>query len=110
MHRNSIKTTSAFPVSFAGATVNYNFTTAASKAFGNNLKNWNGLGVFVIYGGDVNLDGIVDSGDMNMVENESTAVTVGYVAEDVNGDGIVDTGDMNIVEKNSTTVIQVITP
>jgi hypothetical protein len=109
-HRNSITTTSALPVSFADANVNYNFTTAASKAFGNNLKNWNGLGVFVIYGGDVNLDGIVDSGDMNRVENESTAVTPGYIAEDVNGDGIVDTGDMNIVEKNSTAVIQVITP
>ena len=66
--------------------------------------------LFAIWGGDVNQDGIVDTGDMNPVENESTNVTMGYVAEDVNGDGIVDTGDMNIVENNSTNVIQKITP
>ena len=47
---------------------------------------------------------------MNPVENASTNVIMGYVAEDVNGDGIVDTGDMNIVENNSTNVIMAITP
>ena len=56
----------------------------------------------MIWGGDVNQDGIVDTGDMNPVENASTNVIMGYVAEDVNGDGIVDTSDMNIVENNST--------
>ena len=66
--------------------------------------------VYAIWGGDVNQDGIVDTGDMNPVENASTAVVTGYVVEDVNGDGIVDTGDMNIVENNSMAVIQVITP
>jgi hypothetical protein len=47
---------------------------------------------------------------MNPVENESTNFTMGYVVEDVNGDGIIDTGDMNIVENNSTSIVQVITP
>jgi hypothetical protein len=74
------------------------------------LSNWHQLGVFVIYGGDVNQDGIIDTGDMNPVENESNNFTMGYVVEDVNGDGVVDTGDMNIVENGSTAVIQVITP
>ena len=35
---------------------------------------------------------------------------MGYVVEDVNGDGLVDTGDMNIVENNSTAAIQALTP
>jgi len=58
----------------------------------------------------VNMDGIVDSGDMNPVENASTAFILGYISEDVNGDGIVDSGDMNIVENNSTAVIMTLTP
>ena len=103
--RNSIETTTSQPVSFSGNPVTYNFTTSASQAYGNNLGNWNGTGLYVIWGGDVNQDGIVDSGDMNLVENASTAVITGYVAEDVNGDGIVDSGEMNIVENNSTAVI-----
>ena len=41
-------------------------------------------------GGDVNQDGIVDSGDMNPIENASVALTMGYIAEDVNGDGLID--------------------
>jgi len=108
--RNSLETTTSVPVSFSGNPVTYNFTTSASQAYGNNLNNWNGAGVHVIWGGDVNLDGIVDSGDMNPVENASTAVILGYVAEDVNGDGIVDSGDMNMVENNSTAVIMAQTP
>ena len=58
----------------------------------------------------MNQDGIVDSGDMNPVDNASTAITMGYVLEDVNGDGIVDSGDMNIVDNNSTAVIIAIVP
>ena len=76
--------------------------------YGNNLKLVSGK--YCIFTGDVNQDGVVDSGDMNPVENKSIIVTMGYVVEDVNGDGIVDSGDMNIVENNSMAVIQVITP
>jgi hypothetical protein len=107
-HRNSIETTTAAPVAMTGGSVSYNFSTAAAQAYGSNLLGMGG--VYVIWGGDVNQDGIVDTGDMNPVENESTSFTMGYVPEDVNGDGIVDTGDMNMVENNSTTVIQVMTP
>jgi hypothetical protein len=107
-HRNSIETTSGVPVSFAGTAVNYDFTTAASKAYGDNMKLMGT--VYGIWGGNVNQDGIVDTGDMNPVENESTNATMGYVNEDANGDGIVDTGDMNIVENNSTNVVMSILP
>jgi len=65
---------------------------------------------YAIWGGDVNQDGIVDSGDMNPIENASISLTAGYVAEDVNGDGLVDSGDMNIVENNSIVLVSVITP
>lgn len=103
-HRNSIETTSATFLSYSGSLVTYNFSTAASKAYGDNQIDI-GSGVYAIYGGDVNQDGIVDGGDMNPVDNASTAITFGYVVEDVNGDGIVDGGDMNIVDNNSTAIV-----
>jgi trimeric autotransporter adhesin len=109
LHRNSIETVSALPVSFAGATINYDFSTSSSQAYFDNLKD-TGDGFFVIWGGDVNQDGIVDGGDMNPVDNASTAITFGYVPEDVNGDGIVDGGDMNIVDNNSTAIIMALIP
>lgn len=107
-HRNSIETWSAAPVSIPDLTTTYDFASSASFAYGDNMKPVGS--VFAIWGGDINQDGLVDSGDMNPVENESTLVTMGYLPEDVNGDGIIDSGDMNIVENNSTAVIQVITP
>jgi len=107
-HRNSIETTTAAPVAMTGGSVSYNFSTSVAQAYGSNLYGIGG--VYVIWGGDVNQDGIIDSGDMNPVENESVAITMGYVAEDVNGDGLVDSGDMNMVENNSIAIITVITP
>ena len=108
-HKNSIETTTASAVSFTGSTVSYDFTTGAAQAYGGNQKDAGG-GYFAIWGGDVNQDGIVDTGDMNPVENASANFVMGYVPEDANGDGIVDTSDMNIVENNSTYIIMLITP
>jgi hypothetical protein len=107
-HRNSIETTSGAAVSFAGSTISYDFTTAATQAYGDNMKL---MGTdYSIWSGDVNQDGIIDSGDMNPVENASIGITFGYVPEDVNGDGLVDSGDMNIVENNSIGIIMVQVP
>jgi len=108
MHRNSIETWSGLPVNAIPEPVYYDFSTSASQAYGDNQKQVPGR--WVIWGGDVNQDGIVDSGDMNPVENASVAITVGYVVEDVNGDGIIDSGDMNIIENNSMDLITVIIP
>jgi hypothetical protein len=103
-HRNSIETVSTTAVSFSDNTVSYDFSISGSQAYGDNQKDL-GSGHFAIWGGDVNQDGIIDSGDMNPVDNASTAVTFGYVTEDVTGDGIVDSGDMNLVDNNTTAII-----
>jgi carboxypeptidase T len=108
-HRNSIETATAGPVSFTGSTISYNFTTSVTKAYGGNQK-LNPDGSAAIYGGDVNEDGIIDSGDLNLVDNASTAITLGYVPEDVNGDGIVDSGDMNVTDNNSTAIVISLVP
>jgi len=107
-HRNSIATVSAAPVSFAGSVIDYIFD-APAKAYGNNLVPA-GDGCYAIYGGDVNQDGTVDTGDMNSVDNDMINYVAGYVATDANGDGMVDTADMTIVDNNSAAFVQSITP
>ena len=37
-HRSGVQTWSSSPVSFAGSTINYNFTTSAGQAYGSNQK------------------------------------------------------------------------
>ncbi|MHC1777217.1 MAG: M14 family zinc carboxypeptidase [Lentimicrobium sp.] len=107
-HRNSLETWSSSPVSFSSASISYNFTTTASQAFGNNLKQMSG--VFVIYGGDVNQDGVVDSADMTPVDNDAAVYLAGYLPADVNGDGIIDTADITIIDNNSASYTGVIAP
>jgi hypothetical protein len=107
-HRNSIETTTAAPVSFAGGTINYNFSGPA-QAYGGNLLLMAG-GFYAIYGGDVNQDGSVDTADMTPVDNDAAAFTAGYIPTDANGDGIVDTADMTIVDNNSGDFITASTP
>jgi hypothetical protein len=100
-HRNSVELWSAAAVSFTGSTVDYNFSTSASQAYGNAMKDLGG-GVFGMYAGDVNQDGIVDSGDMVLVDNDAANFVTGYVANDVNGDGIIDAADLLLLNANAT--------
>ncbi|MEI6851257.1 MAG: fibronectin type III domain-containing protein [Bacteroidota bacterium] len=109
-HRSSIETWSVAPVDF-GLTnpVFYNFTTSASKAYGNNEKLIMNL-VYAIWGGDASQDGTVDATDMGIVDNAVTALLKGYYPEDVNGDGTVDASDMSLIDNNATNLIRVKKP
>jgi len=107
-HRNSIETTTASPVSFTGNAISYDFSIAASQAYGNNQMNIGG--VYVFYGGDENLDGIVDSSDMIDIDNDASNFVVGYVATDVNGDGLVDSSDMILVDNNAGNFVTAVLP
>ena len=107
--RNSIVTWSGQPKTFtAGGSVNYSFTTAASQAFGSNLILKSGK--YCIYNGDVNLDGIIDAGDLSEVDNDALNSVTGYVATDTNGDEFVDAADLSLVDNNVTLGIVVISP
>jgi hypothetical protein len=100
-HRNSVELWSATAVSFSGSTIDYNFSTSASQAYGNAMKDL-GSGVFGMYAGDVNQDGIVDSGDMVVVDNDAANFVTGYVANDVNGDGTINAADLLLLNANAT--------
>jgi hypothetical protein len=107
-HRNALETWSANPV-IINSTTTYDFTTAANKAYGNNMvESFDAMG-WMIYSGDIsdanNLglgvgyqDGIADSQDYSDMENAVSVILSGYVAEDVTGDGIVESSDYSLME------------
>ena len=85
-------------ITSSGAT--FNFSDAASKAFGDNLSNM-GNGVFAIYSGDINQDGSVDFNDYPSLDIASSAGILGYDVNDLNGDASVDFNDYPIIDVNS---------
>ncbi|MGV8114947.1 MAG: dockerin type I domain-containing protein [Lentimicrobium sp.] len=107
-HRNSIAVTTSGRANLSHSSISANFTNP-SRVYGNNLKLMPG-GSYVIYGGDVNQDGSVDTADMTPVDNDASAFATGYRATDVNGDGTVDTGDMTIIDNNAAGFVSSITP
>ena len=107
--RNHIETTSALPVDFSGATISYAFD-ALSKAYGGNLTTMleaDGETVSppMIYGGDENQDGIVESDDINDVGNAAAVFQYGYIPVDIYADGQVEAHDINIVGNNAAAYV-----
>lgn len=100
VHRNSLQTWSKNPVSVLLGSNSYDFTTDASKAYGDNLILKSSR--YCNYSGDVNQDETIDATDLCQVENGSSLSLTGYVVTDVNGDGIVNAADLNIVNNNVT--------
>jgi N-acetylneuraminic acid mutarotase len=107
-NRNSVETTTASPVSFAGVPIGYAFDIPA-KVLGGNLMQITS-GHYVIYCGDVNQDGIIDSGDMIPVDNACSIFSTGYLPTDINGDGLIDSDDMMIVNDNASAFVSSVIP
>jgi hypothetical protein len=107
-HRNHLETVSAATIDFATAT-NYNFTTAASQAYGDNMLELE-AGVFGIYGGDVNQDDILSGADLVAATADVRGVVTGYVVTDVNGDGVLSGADLVKITGNVRTVVVAQTP
>lgn len=109
-HRNGIETwsKSGGETYNVGKVLSYDFTIAQTQAFGDNLKlkaaRW------CIYSGDVNQDGIIDGGDLLVIDNDAYNFVSGYAQSDVNGDGIVDGSDANIAGNNSDNFVSVERP
>ncbi len=96
-HRNHLETWSKYAVTFtAGNTTNYDFTSAANKAYGDNMKLIGS--VYVIYGGDPNQDGDIGALDIPIFISEFG--TQGYLSCDFNGDNDVTGVDQQILIQN----------
>lgn len=108
-HRNSIETWSATGVAFKlDSTVTYDFTTAANKAYGNNLVLKDGK--YCMYNGNVNGDLFIDLTDILQVYNAGNIFTVGYVLTDLTGDNFVDLTDVLLAYNNASNFVTRITP
>ena len=94
-------------VLFTNTTVSYDFTSAQSQAYGNNLVQVESK--WCIYRGDVNQDGIVDEDDCLNIDNDNYNFTY-HVVNDLNGDGMVDLSDLIIADCNNHNHIARIIP
>jgi hypothetical protein len=107
-HRNHINTWSANPITVNEYSL-YDFTTAASQAYGSNQVQV-GPGTWAMYSGDITQDGVVDGLDYNDWENDSNNFAGGYFTTDLNGDGIVDGLDFILWETNSNDFVGAVIP
>ncbi len=108
-HRNTIETWSANPVLLTENT-QYDFSTAANKAYANNQIEVE-TGIFAFYTGDINQDGYIDGFDYPMFDDDAQNNVSGvYVATDLNGDGYVDGFDYPVFDANSQNNVSLITP
>jgi hypothetical protein len=107
-HRNHVETWSSVPVSLNNGYCSYDFTQQLTSAFGHNLRQLEG--VYGLFAGDVNQDGVVDALDHIMVDNQAAQQTYGYLPEDLNGDGIVNLFDVLILDNNAKEFVKRMKP
>ena len=110
-HRNSIETWSGTTQQFTVSALSYDFTTANTQAYGNNMASVDSSPVrYGIYSGDINQDGFVNLTDVVSAYNGSSGFVTGYVPADVNGDNIVDLTDVVITYNNSANFVSLVRP
>lgn len=112
-HRNSIQTWCKINGDhFDPMTADsYDFTSAASQSFGNNMVlSDNSPVTFALYSGDVNQDEVIDGSDVLLIGNDAFNYQTGYVATDLNGDESVDGSDQSIAENNAYNYVAVVKP
>ncbi|MBK9229158.1 MAG: hypothetical protein IPL67_19385 [Ignavibacteria bacterium] len=108
-HRNGIETWSKSGGEALGSgNVLYNFTSAQSQAYGNNMT-LKGTS-YCIYSGNVNQDDIIDGLDLSLVDNDAYNFSSGYFVTDLNGDDIVDASDLALCDMNASNFVAVVRP
>ncbi|MEO8665298.1 MAG: hypothetical protein ABI462_07365 [Ignavibacteria bacterium] len=107
--KNGINTWSAAGVPLvSGSGTVYDFTSAASKAFGNNQKL---IGtVYTMYNGDPIQDGTINLADILAISNDITAFAIGYRNTDINGDLVTTLPDLLISFNNGAGFVHQISP
>jgi endonuclease G len=98
---NTIETWSNTAQSFTSYALSYDFTSAQTQAYGNNLKQIVPGTKWCIYSGDVNQDGYVNVTDLIAVNNDAFNLVTGYVVTDLTGDLYTNLPDLIIDNNNS---------
>ncbi len=83
----------------AGEAASYDFTTAATQAYGSNEvqkgTRW------CVFCGDVDQSGYIDNNDLLLIDNAAFAFTAGYAVADLDGTRYVDNNDLLICDNNA---------
>lgn len=98
-HRSSIETWSAVPVVFTGS-VSYDFSAQQTNAYCDNEIDAMTEGIWSMYSGDFNQDGVIDGCDRAILDNDIAIAAIGYFTTDMNGDGFVDAFDLILFDQN----------
>ncbi|MBL0139275.1 MAG: DNRLRE domain-containing protein [Bacteroidetes bacterium] len=97
-HRSSIETWSSSPVIFNGS-VSYDFSAQQSNAYCDNEIDVMTEGIWSMYSGDFNQDGLINECDRTLLENDIANAVFGYFSTDLNGDGFVDALDLLLFDE-----------
>ncbi len=101
---NAVQTWSATAQTVGEIPLTYDFSTAATQAYGDNMLNLGG-GVFGFYSGDINQDEVVDNTDAPDLAVAIDGSAFGVQVTDLNGDGSVDNSDAPFFENNAANSI-----
>ena len=82
---------------------------AQNNAYGDNQQQVE-PGVFAIFSGDLNQDGVIDIFDQVNLDNDLSIFAAGYVLSDLNGDSVVDIFDQVILDNNLANFVAVLSP
>lgn len=89
---NLVQTWSAAPQTVGAIPLSYDFSNAASQAYGSTMTEVIS-GVWAFYSGDINQDQAVDNSDSDSLYSDIEISNFGVLATDLNGDGAVDNSD-----------------
>jgi hypothetical protein len=103
-HRNHGDVISANKIGTSDGIGSWDFTTGMDKAYGNNPMKQIGS-VFVMFGGDMNIDAMVTASDFNSWLAETKAASAGYLSADIDLDGQVTASDFNIWLENTKAIL-----
>ena len=90
--RNFIETWSSTPQIIGNEVLNYDFSNASFKAYGDNMSQID-TGVWAFYSGDINQDDSIDNSDSSDLFYNIDQSSFGNLTTDLNGDGAVDNTD-----------------
>ncbi|MCB0807326.1 MAG: hypothetical protein KDC05_16140 [Bacteroidales bacterium] len=93
-HRNHLGVLSATPATESGGIYLYDFSTASTQAYGTDALKIIGGGIYGLYAGDANADGIINNTD-NIIYWDQQSGNTGYLEADYNLDGEVQNQDKN---------------
>lgn len=99
IHRNSLTVFSKYPVFFSTTNVSFDFTVLPLNLCQSAANSNDGYAL--LYSGDLNQDGFIDTNDFNILEIAVVNLSSGYIIADLNGDHVADAADFNIMQSNA---------